>query len=1198
MRRLITVFAAMAALAFGQGTDLGTIRGSITDASEAAIAIATVTATDVGTGATREARCNSAGEYEINGLKSGSYKLTVKAVGFSTQEISGVTLRTTETARVDARLEVAKANESVTVRSEASAVQTDSPTIGSSLDNLQIVELPRDSRDVYDFLYLNPNITQGANGSGSFKYIGAQSYGASFSLDGQRSNGGVFGEPTGSQPSLEVIGEITVLSNNFTAEYAGIANVRVVTKRGEGAYHGSLFYNNRNSALAAWSLNDKTGQQNFVPSAAQASYPNPFFNLNEFGGSFGGPVPKLKRTYFMAAYEKRYTAQPLYVRSTSLPHPSLWSGDFTKLNDNVKPLVPAAVTLSAAEIGQYTAGGQGLRFIRLPDRLLNSTTQAIIKNYFPPASVNAPINPANGRLTAYANTLPQHSHRDLGSIRIDHDLSDRDKLYSVFTAQDSSQDGNAVAGAYRGFGLLHDDRRNYTLSNSYTRIFSPAIVNEVRGGFNREDRFRRGNTTLRSYLQSIGFNDADIAAYGSVVGATELDTVGHMATTFGNFAGIGNGGRSIYRPLDQHLFTVGDTLTWVRGKHGLKLGVDTVRNSAVDGFTANRGNARGLLSYTGNGIDAFTRFLIGLPPNSVSYVSALRPPMDVYNWETGLFVQDEWRVTPRLTVNLGLRYEVVTPFIEANNLLVNFDPSFTGPNGQRGRFIIPTKSVAANVDRRILAYGYAVAEDVGLGRGLVHTDKNNFAPRAGFAWRLSQRSVLRGGVGVFYPTSAAQGIRDALASAPFNQGVTKTNTAAAPLQGFPSANQHGIAPIVGGQLRVAGSQPSVSVIPADLAQPRIEQYNVTYEHELFARATGRVSYLGTHMHGLIAGVDRNMLPPSNTPFGTLNDTGTPCSPDDGDCTLSPADTARLPFPTLGDYMAQYGNFGHGRSNALQLEASRRYANGFTFTANYTLLDQKTTALDTGNASLGGPSYNQFQPELDFSRDSFVSKHRFIAYGVWDTPIGRGRKYGSTLPRAADYAIGGWQLASNLFIKSGTGFTPYWTCDNCGPIYPGNGASGFLDAVGDFNNTSLRPLVKGDPNQKQGDRFWNAAAFAPPTVGADLFSNPAVATRNSLIGPGSWGVNLGVQKSFRFGEHVKANLGADVDNLFNHPLLSPTDTSFANLGSFSLDVDPKTGNLLPITRISPNPDFARLISTYAQEGIAGQRLVRLRLRITF
>jgi hypothetical protein len=1181
-----------------QGTDLGMIRGAVTDASEAAIPNAKVIATDEATGATRSVTASSSGEYEVSNLKSGRYKITVSASGFNTLALTGIELASGGTVRADARLQIARSSDTVTVQAEASAVQTDSPTVSTTLNNRDMIELPRDSRDIYEFLYLNPNITQSAGGDGSFKFIGAQSYGAAFSLDGQRSNGGVFGQPTNSQPSLETIGELTILTNNFTAEYAGISNVRIVTKRGEDTYHGSLFYNNRNSALAAWTLTNKNALGSFVSSPSQPNFPKPYSNLNEFGGSFAGRVPKISRTYFMTAYERRYTAQPLTLRSTTLAHPSLWAGDFSLLPDSLKPAVPASVMLTPQEIAANTVGGAGQKFITIPSRLLNPVTQAIIKQYFPAASVNAPINTANGRMLGYYNLVPQHGHRDLGSARLDHDFTERDRYYLSFNTQSTSSMGSAVASPFIALGLIQRDIQDYTVSNSYTKIVKPTLVNEVRGGINYENNFAHGNLTLRQFMQSVGFNAAEVGAWGNVVGPAELDTYGHIAISLGNFAGIGNGGRSIYRPLDQHLVTVGDTLLWQRGKHSFKFGADIVRNTALDGFTANRGNPRGLLTYSGTGVAAMTNFLLGLAPNTVSYVSALRPPMDVHNWEHGYFVQDEWRVTPKLTLNLGMRYELVTPFIENNNLIVNFDPAFKNPNGNTGAFVVPNQSVFGKIDPRMVKYGVITADQAGVSRGLVETDKNNIAPRAGFAWRLTGKSVLRGGIGVFYPTSAAQGIRDAMASAPFNQGITFTNTAANPIQPWPNANLRGVVPIAGGQRRVAGSQPSVNIIPFDLQQPRIEQYNVTYEQEVASHITLRGSYLGTNMHGLIAGVDRNMLAPSTKPFGTFNDSGTPCNPDDGDCTLSDADLARRPFSALGDYMAQYGNFGHGRSNALQIEALRRFSGGLTFEIAYTLLDQKTTALDTGNASLGGPGYNQFQPELDYSRDSFVSRHRLTFYGIWDTRFGRGKTFGKNMPKALDAVAGGWQLTWNGFVKSGTGFTPYWTCDNCDPVWPGNIGSSFIDAVGDFNNTSFRPLVNGNPNARSGDRFWNPSVFAPPSVGADLFSSPNAATRNFLLGPSTWGANLGVQKRFAIGERVRAALGADFNNLFNHPLVASTDTSFANLGSFSMDVDPKTGALLPITRISRNPDFGRLINSFAQDGIDSRRAVRLRLRITW
>lgn len=1193
---ILAIFLFAANL-FSQGTDLGTIRGTVTDASGGAIPNAEVELTDLTTNQTRTLKTRVSGDYEASALRTGKYKIRVTYEGFAQAEVLDIEVRSGSMARADVSLRPKGSTQTMMVSSEALTIETESQTIAATLSGEAMLELPRDSRDIYSFLYLNPNITQ-ADADGSFKFIGSQSYGASFSLDGQRSNGGVFGQPTASQPSLETIGDLTVLSNSFTAEYAGIANVRVTTKRGAANYHGSLFYNNKNAALAAWNLNTKIAQSSFLPTPAQSKYPYPAFNLNEFGGSFGGPIPKLKNTFFFAAFERRYSNAPVNIRSTNLPHPTLWAGDFSRMNDNVKPAVPAAVTLTAAEIAANTVGGNGLRFIRIPQRLLNPVTAKLIQTYFPEVNPAAPINPANGRVVDYFNSLPGSTVRDLGTIRADHDFSPRDKIYGVYNGQSQNGRTSAVLSPYTGLGLTLNERTNQTLSVAETHLFGSRAVNEFRAGFNRQPTFRRSNQTLRQFLSSIGFDQSDIAAYGSVVGEPTLDTYGHPGITFGTgFANIGTGGRNTYRPLDQNLITFGDTFSLSRGHHTFKAGADFVRNAAVDGFTSGRSDPRGLMTYTGTGPDAFARFLIGLPPNTTTYVNKFRPPMDVYNWETGFFAQDDWKVNSRLTVNAGLRYEIITPFIEANDLMLNFDPAYTDASGKRGRFVVPSEHTLQFVDPRFVAYGYTTADKLGVGRALVKTDKNNIAPRFGAAWRITDKFVLRGGYGVFYPTSAAQGIRDPLATNSFQVRLTKRDNAAAPLQPWPGPT-HGVSPNAGGVTTALSQVISANWVPFNLQSPRIEQWNITVEHELGWRSALRVSYLGTNMHGLISGSDANMIPPSDKPFGTSTGDGvTACNPDAGDCNLSAADRARLPFSALSDYMIAFGNLGRGRSNAFQTELNRRFSGGFMFNAAYTLLSQKTSAPDVGASSLGGTSYNQFNPEVDYSTDAFISRHRVVTYGVWQVPFGRGRTHGRKLNAGIEALAGGWEATWQGFFKSGTGFTPYWGCDNCGPFYPGNIFSGSVDATGGFNGTSFRPVVTGQPLKVLGDRIWDRAAFAAPPLGADLFDNPNVAKRNLLWGPGTWGANLGLHKIFRIGEHIRADLGADFNNLFNHPLKSPDNVGISSLGSFSLGVDPKTLKTF-VNTISPNPDFGRLLSSYTQENVDSRRTTRLKLRITF
>lgn len=1215
---------------FSQGTNLGTIRGTVKDPNGAVVPGAAVKVVDLTTNIARDLTTNDDGNYEAANLKPGSYQVSVSKDGFKTSIVT-LELNGSEAVRADATFELGDASATVEVSAEnAGVIETESPTIQNTITSRQFQEVPRDSRNVLDFLYLNPDITQGAGGTGSFKFIGAQSYGANISLDGQRTNGGVFGEATDSQPSLETIGELTVLSKNFTAEYSGIANIRIETKRGGKDYHGSLFYNNKNSALAARSIQDKIAEADFIPTAALGEFPNPYFNLNETGGSFLGPVPFSKKTFFLLSYERRWDFAPLRIRAANIPTTLIQGGDFTAVRSNSRPAVPLELlqasnphNLTPAQIASIYANstqvasdvnGDGKadindrRFVAIPTSILNPIALNLLKGYYPQVSGSSPFSSTNGRLTDFVQNLGGLVTRDLATLRVDHDFSEKDKFYAVYNFQTRSGLRSPVASPLPAFGLLSQHQKNHTLSLSYTHIFSNSVVNEARGGVNYQYLFRRANQKTSEFLSGIGFNGAEISSYGAIVGNNLVDTPGQVAFNIGPFAGVPSGSRNVNRPLDQKLQTFGDTLTLTTGNHSFKLGADIVRNQAVDGFAFNRNNPRGTITY-GSDFNSFARFLIGLAPASVLYVSKVRPALDVSNTESGFFVQDDWRIHPRVTLNLGLRYELLTPFVDKNDLLVNFDPNGKGVNGNTGRFVIPDARVIPQIDQRFVDYGVVTAKEAGVGRGLVKTDKNNFAPRFGVAWRITDKNVLRGGYGIFYPTSAAQGMRDAFASNAFNQRVTRVSTAAAQLNGLPGGiNPRGITPFSGGAApRVQGI--SLNAIPLDLQNPRIEQYNVTYERELTGNTGVRVSYVGSRQHGLISGLDLNELPPSNTPFGITNEDGGICDPLAGDCTESPADDARRPIPGgLGAFLASYGNRGRGRSNAFQAELNRRFATGLTFNASYTLLDQKTDSLDVGNSSLGGAIYNQFNPSGDFSTDSFVSRHRFVAYGAYQLPYGRGQRFGSSSSRVLDAIAGGWQLSTNMFAKSGTGYTPFWICDNCDPVFPGNIGSGFVDAVGDFNGPSFRPIVVGDPyGGVSGSQFFNPSAFGLPPTGADLFDNPQIAKRNFLIGPGTWGVNLGLRKYFNFSETVRLELGADFNNVFNHPLLAPDGATgdvsapsgaFSNLGDFLISLDANGRPVITPDNVFRNSQFGQNNFSYTQEGIDNRRSIRIRLRLTF
>jgi len=1222
--RLVTRFAiflfvlsALGSVHFlvAQGTDLGTIRGTVKDPSGAVIPNASVTIADQATGTLRHTETNANGEYQMFGLPSGTYKVTIAAPGMTAHDITGIVLSGSDTVNANAVLKISGGTESVAVTTEAPTINTADQTIADTITSREVLDLPRDSRDVYSFLYLNPNITQ-STGDGTFKFLGFQSYGANFTLDGQRSTSTLDGSASASEPSLEAVGELNVLSNDFSAEYAGISSIRVTTKRGSNQFHGSAFYNNKNSALAGLTIQDQQGIRD-----AQGSlypYPSPYFNLNDVGGSFGGPITGLKKTWFFMAYERNYDRDSVQVTANRLPHPSFWTGDFSPLitnpddmNPDLLPDVPAGVTLTPEEVATdtYCVGwpnctGDGQQFVKIPSELLNTNVQQLISKYFPKIDPSIAVNTSNGRIGDLFQTLmPSNTTRDLGTIRIDHDFSDKDHVYGVYNEQAFSGGNSAVRSPFTGLGLTQQERRTHTLSGSYVRTIRNNIINEARGGFNREFIYRHSNTTLQSFLSSIGFDQNSIDAYGAVVGPAELLTHGHTVITYGSkYTSFDRSGdRNTDRQESQYLATFGDTLTWVIKNHNLKMGADFVHNEGLDGFSTGRGNPRGTMTYSGSSTNAFAPFLLGLPPSKVTYIAKTRPDMDVTNWEQGYFFQDDWKVKSNLTINLGLRYELVSPWVDKRDILLNFDPTF---NNNTGRFIVPSTGTLSYLDPRIpatLPTVTAAQSGLGIGRGLVRTDKNNFAPRVGFAWGIGDKSVIRGGYGIYFPTSAAQGIRDPISTNGFNQSLTKqTGTVNQPIQPWPT-------PLTGGDVVLDSSAFSVNAVPVGLHEPLVQQYNATFERQLGLKTSVRFSYIGIHSGGLIGGIDLNEIAPSDNPWGTtIGDGATACSPDDGDCLPTPADYARLPYPTLGDYLLTYGNYGYSRSNSFQTQVERRFDKGLMFNASYTYLDQKSTGIDQGNSSLGGVPYDPFQPHLDYTEDAWVSHHRFVFYGVYDLPFGRNRSYGRGISKWADAVAGGWQTTFQMFAKSGTAFTPYWTCDNCGNgarmVGPGNIASESIDALGDFNDfIGYRPAIVGNYKQRVGDQVFNPDAFAPPPMGADVFTNSSIARKNLLWGPGGWGVNFGLHKDFKFGERVTANFGADFDNIFNHPIRMPNqdfgDGSFSYLGGFDVQIDPAT--LMPaLEDVNPNSDFARAFSTFPQEGVDSRRTIRLRLRITF
>jgi hypothetical protein len=285
-----------------------------------------------------------------------------------------------------------------------------------------------------------------------------------------------------------------------------------------------------------------------------------------------------------AAYERDYTIDQLKIQNNNIPHPSLYTGDFSALKPSAQPLVPSSVTLTPEEIANNTVADSdgNLHFVTIPSRLLNPTVQALINTYFPKIGLAAPINAKNGKFRWLQDDPPNAIRAGYCTLRLDHD-SENSHFYGVYNVSSQISATSAVVSPFTGLGLTQNDRRNHTVSLSYAHSFSPSFINEVRGGFNREGLLRHSNTTLESFLDSIGFSQSDIAAYGAVVGPAELSTFGHPQINFSNtFTTFSNGGRNV-SALNENLVAFGDTLTGLRASTPSN-GGDLVRNGAVDGF--------------------------------------------------------------------------------------------------------------------------------------------------------------------------------------------------------------------------------------------------------------------------------------------------------------------------------------------------------------------------------------------------------------------------------------------------------------------------------------------------------------------------------------------------------------------------------------------------------------------------------------
>ncbi|HET7697632.1 MAG TPA: TonB-dependent receptor [Vicinamibacterales bacterium] len=1106
-------------------TTLGTVRGTVFDPQQQVVPGATVVVTDEATGVTREAHTDAQGLFEIPNLRPGTYTVTATLTGFRQARRTGVVLRAASVALIDLGLAIGNLEDVVTVTAGGTNITIESQAIARGLDEQQLRDLPRNSRDIQDFLTLNPNVVGGFDG---IQFLGGRTYGASYIQDGQPSSAGIFGELSNAAPGLDAIQEVQVLSNSYSAEYGGLAGVIVSTKRGANRYRATAFYdynsNELNARTYAQALNN-----------VSRSDPNADTHDYRYGVSLGGPVAR-NRTFFFANYEGSKLKALGGGAQAIVPTALMRNGDFSANTFVVRdPLT-----------GTQFPGN------RIPADRIDPAARRIVDFFYP--APNQP-NLAAGGYGAFRQILPLNRDRDRADVRLDHELSGRDSLFGRLSWQRRDPDaftfestGGNGGGGLTNLGLLDRQSKATTFAGGWTRIWSGALVSEFRGGYSRDTRNRKSRFVAGALGAQFQLEIPPLAA-----GAPGFPSFLFSGTN--RPSDIRDQRQNTFRDLDQSSLSFSSTSTWLKGRHSMKFGGIFSRNYAKDGYSTGANESKGAYAFSGFATgNAFADFLLGLP-NEVREQRNTRgdQPMDTFSNDWAIFAQDDVKLTPRLTLFLGLRYEVIGVFVDKNDIYANFVPT------DGGHHMVPNSAIAALLPPGAVRLGRTLTSDqFDVGRGLIRTDRNNISPRLGFAQRLddSNKTVLRGGFGIFHPTGAAQGARDIMSRNPFRYTIRFSRPRLQ--QGFSSGTRT--------ESLGFGNQG----LQLDLELPDIYQYNLTLERELPGGLGARVSYIGSTMKKLLVHRDYNTVQASAVPLGNVDS--------------DPAARARLPFPIYGTFMDITENRGEGQFNALQLELQRRFSGGLAVNAAYTLAGSDSNAPDSGNSTIGVVQYDPYDIEKDRGPDPNVVKHRVVMNSTWEIPFGRGRAFGSELPRWADAIAGGWTVSTIFQARSGPNLTPYFTYGDTGGIYPAN-TGRTLDGVGQFGE-AWRPDVTGNPNTG-GSRtqFYDLTKFTLPAPGT--LGN---AKKGSVKGPGTWIVNLAFYKNLVRARAVTADFTVLLDNAFNHPQFAVGlgTGGFMDLTDYLINGVAANGNTAVL-------DADTVGST---EGFSVGRVVRLGLRLRF
>lgn len=1073
---------------FAQST-FGSIVGTVKDSSGAVIPGATVMLTNIGTAAQRTVVTDQHGDFSLVNLNPGKYQITVSAAGFEKTDFSDLDLQSRETKRVDAALKLGSATETVMVQgASAGVITTDVSNLSETKTGRELTELPvavysrsTGSTSPIDTLSTEPGVQVDDNND--LVVDGTTPALMSYTIDGISSvdveNSGPINELF---PSFNSISEIRISGSNNNAEFSGVADVTTTSKSGTNTFHGGIFENLQNTVLTAGN---------------PFTHSTPTIIMNNFGGFLGGPlsIPHLysgtDKTFFFMSYEGlRLPRQVPLI--TNVPSADMRNGNLVDY-------------LAGTPI--FNPDGSSINPANVP---ISPVSANFIKYFFPAPNSGQPTDYQNN----YRVNYPAPITSDQADLRLDYTLTSKQSMFvrgtykirSVITPPNPNctaycvNAGSPITGA---FGNPETDQ-GVTFSHNYA--ISNSLVNEFRAGFNGTHyttAMLEGSTA--GYLGLAGIQGI---TPNPVPTAPDVNITGFMVTGGGN-------------PSVQHSVIVQliDNLTWSRGKHTFKFGGDirhmTDHDDNVFGnYSAGQyffNNSTQYSDVNGNPVsigDPYTAFLLGYPDYTYNAEQINHPAMNGRGYGYGFFGQDDWKITNRLTLNLGLRYELHPPLKDSEYNTAAFLPTYN-ENGVTGAVVVPNQTAlgytSSDFAASIAPSPILTAAQAGIPKALRYTYMKDFGPRIGFAWRLAgtDKTVLRGGWGRFIEQPLGFSLVSgwAVSSSFVNYtGQSQTAPGGSPTISFPSPFSATVVP---------GGASFQYAFPIHYSDPSVQQWNLTLEQDLGHDIGMRLSYIGSHGSDLETFVDLNQVQPNT--IGWAN--------------AFPLDA---PFQSWG-YIESIVNGSQSNYNSMSAALNKRFVNGLQFQVSYMWTRDLSDAQGYAPTSLttegNSVSSDRFNLGLDYGNVSFDRRSRFLATYLYELPFGKGKPFLSG-SGALNTVVGGWQFGGVVVLQSGAFLTPYQTTtDPAGTNLLSNAGSTRADRI-----AGVPVYLRGVPSAAGDPTFLNVNAFADPPNNSGGFGNAGV---GNVVGPGTQSYSMSLIKSTSLWEGAKFQFGAEAANVFNH-----------------------------------------------------------------